>query len=153
GLPGSGQVSFTRQMPCDSNLVGLTGYLQFFAIDRQTLDAGISNQSSLTIIQGPCDDRFCSYTQGGWGANCAGNNIACLRHTQLGMVFPSGLILGDQDGAEADQLFAVVLTPAQAVDNFLPQGGSSGTLDSDAPAPLSTTAGVFAGQLATAKLN
>jgi hypothetical protein len=78
-LPGSGQVSFTRQMPCDSRLVGATGYLQFLGIDRNTNVFGISNQSSLTIIDGPCDDRFCTYTQGGWGAGCSGNNIACLR--------------------------------------------------------------------------
>jgi hypothetical protein len=45
------------------------------------------------------------------------------------------------------------LTSALAVENFLPQGDTSGTLSIDSTDPTASTAGVFAGQLTAAKLN
>ncbi|MFO0985164.1 MAG: hypothetical protein U1E76_26125 [Planctomycetota bacterium] len=50
----SGFVCFTHHMPCDKGLVGLTGYFQFLAIDHPTASSGISNQESLTVLDGDC---------------------------------------------------------------------------------------------------
>jgi len=152
-LPDSGKLSLIRELPCDPGLVGVTGYFQFIAFSNVSSDHGISNQSTMTLATGPCDDLFCSYTQGGWGGQCQGGNAGCIRDANFATVFPNGLLMGDQDGLDGDALFAVLLTSASAVEDFLPQGGTSGTFDQDLTDPLSTTAGVFAGQLAAAKLS
>jgi len=151
-LPDSGQLSLIRQLPCDPGLVGVIGFFQFIAFSSTSSDRGISNQTSLTLKTGPCDDQLCTYTPGAWGGQCAGGNVACLRDANFDTVFPNGLVLGDQDGPDGDQLFALLLTSAQAVEDFLPQGGTSGTFISDATDPLDSTAGVFSGHLAAAKL-
>lgn len=50
----SGFVCFNHYMYCDKSLVGLTGYLQFLTIDFPTKSFGISNQESLTVVDGDC---------------------------------------------------------------------------------------------------
>ncbi|MFO0981220.1 MAG: hypothetical protein U1E76_05610 [Planctomycetota bacterium] len=152
-VPGDGKLTFGHEMDCDRSLIGAVGYLQFLAIDMSTLVHGLSNQASITVKDGPCDDKFCSYTQGGWGAGCAGHNVGCLRDAHFADVFPNGLLLGDQDGVDGDGLFALVLRSAAAVENFLPQGSQPGTLDQDLLDPTTSSAGVFGGQLTAAKLN
>ncbi|MHC5051875.1 MAG: hypothetical protein ACYTGK_14840, partial [Planctomycetota bacterium] len=65
------------------------------------------------------------------------------------------------DGPDADTLYALVLTSAQAVTDFLPQGGTPSVFTADlmnpGPKPAgdqgSTSAGIFAGQLVAATIN
>ncbi|MFO0985485.1 MAG: hypothetical protein U1E76_27760 [Planctomycetota bacterium] len=103
-VPEDGKACFDHHMECDKGLVGLTGYLQFLAVDFVSHRHGISNQASITVLNGDCGGgpTFCSYTQGGWGQGCAGGNVGCLRDQHFADVFPGGLILGDQDGSDGD---------------------------------------------------
>ncbi|MBI3890074.1 MAG: hypothetical protein HY303_00935 [Candidatus Wallbacteria bacterium] len=88
---------------------------------------------------------FETFTQGGWGAKAHGNNPGTLRDSRFAAAFPAGLTIG---GA-----FHVTFASAQAVANFLPQGGAAAALDASSVDPESTSAGVLAGQLVAATLN
>ncbi len=86
-------------------------------------------------------------TQGGWGAPCNGNNPGCYRDANFAGAFPLGLTIGCAAGFEA------TFTTAAAIEAFLPAGGPPGVLTADVTDPLSTAAGVLAGQLVAATLN
>jgi len=97
---------------------------------------------------------LCTFTQGGWGAGCNGNNPGCARNDAFAAAFPSGLLIGDPDGLDgATDGFAAVWTTSLAIENFLPGGGTGGQLTADATNPTSTAAGVLAGQLVAVKLD
>jgi hypothetical protein len=97
---------------------------------------------------------LCTFTQGGWGAECEGNNVGCLRDANFATAFPSGLLIGDQGGLDGPtDGFAVLFTTSQAIEDFLPAGGTPGQLTADATNPTTTSAGVLAGQLVAVKLN
>jgi hypothetical protein len=103
---------------------------------------------------GPNPGDFCSQTQGGWGSDtCRGNNTACLRDNYFSTLFPSGLVVGDPDGPDADTSWAILLTSSAGVAELLPTGGTPAALTGDLVDPQLTAAGVFAGQLIAATLN
>ncbi len=90
----------------------------------------------------PCDippGIYRTQTQGGWGQACHGQNAGCLRDEHFDEAFPAGLVVGGT--------FGIHLTSSGAVVNFLPAGGEPGMLTSNYVDPLSTEAGVFAGQV------
>lgn len=96
---------------------------------------------------------FVTFTQGGWGSTCRGENPGCFRDAQFATAFPGGLILGDADGADGDDEFALVFTTAEAIREFLPAGGRTQPLESDETDPDESSSGVFGGQLLAAALN
>jgi len=90
----------------------------------------------------PCDippGIYRTQTQGGWGAACHGHNAACLRDAHFTEAFPTGLTVGGT--------FTIHLTSSAAVENFLPAGSTPDVLTSNHVDPVSTEAGVFAGQV------
>ena len=87
-----------------------------------------------------CDDlsgKFRTYSQGGW------NNQVELLSTLMG----DGVLIGK---ADADY---TSFTAVDAVTAFLPAGGIPGALQGQYLNPLTTPAGVLAGQTLTLKLN
>jgi len=153
-MPAEGALCLRHDAGCDEALVGFTGYFQFVALGPNPGQYGISNSQCLTAVAGgACTPQYATYTQGGWGAKCNGNNVACLRDAEFDNVFPGELILGDPDGDDADGIFALVLTDSQAVENFLPDGTTPEALAGDEVDPVNSSAGVLAGQLTAAKLN
>ena len=96
---------------------------------------------------------FCTQTQGGWGSTPRGNNTGALLHANFAAVFPSGLVVGDPDGPDADASFAILLTSAPAITDYLPAGGTPAALTADLTDPVVTSSGVFGGQLVAATLN
>ncbi|MBI4871692.1 MAG: PKD domain-containing protein [Candidatus Riflebacteria bacterium] len=88
---------------------------------------------------------FVTYTQGGWGSRAHGNNPGTIRDAGFSTAFPAGLLMGGR--------VQVVLSTSEAVEEFLPQGGTPGTFTTSALDPLSTGAGVLGGQLAAVSLN
>jgi len=102
---------------------------------------------------------FCTQTQGGWGQACnktnpcGGGNVGCFRDCNFAALFPSGLIVGDPDGPDADSSFAILLTDSMAVEDYLPAGATPAALTADQTDPLTTSSGVFGGQLVAATLN
>jgi hypothetical protein len=84
-------------------------------------------------------------TQGGWGAVPHGNNPGAYLHAHFAAAFPSGLTVG------CDK--TITLTSAQAVTNFLPQGGSPKALTTSYVNPTNKNITVLAGQVVALKLN
>lgn len=88
---------------------------------------------------------FVTYTQGGWGSKAHGNNPGTVRDGGFPLALPAGLLMGDR--------FQVVLSTAEAVEEFLPQGGTASAFTTSALDPENTSAGVLGGQLAAVSLN
>ena len=154
-LPAGGVLCLDHAVPCDYPVDGVTAHFQFAAVGPGAGQVGLSNSASL-MDKGFCiaPGNFYTFTQGGWGTQCSGNNPGCFRDANFAGAFPLGLILGDQDGDDDDGHSALVLTSSLAVEKFLPSGSTAGALDADHVNPTGkTSAGVFAGQLAAAKLN
>lgn len=98
--------------------------------------------------------EYCTFTQGGWGAKCSGNNPGCLRDQGFPGAFPTGLRIGDLAGPDgAGNGFTAHWTTSQAVEDFLPAGGTSGALTGDLVDATTTPAGNIAGQLVGVKLD
>jgi len=160
-MPASGALCLPHPLECDPAVIGFTGHFQFAAIGPDPGVIGLSNGQSLTATDdGSCDEcdeihdgDFYTYTQGGWGTKCNGGNPGCFRDAHFPGAFPGGLVIGDQDGPDADVYHALLLTSSLAVENFLPEGMTPGVLTADATDVKNATAGVFAGQLVSAKLS
>lgn len=153
-LDANGNASATGDVPCDPSLIGLIIYAQFLTchFGGTHLSHGSSNQESLTITDGSCEGGLCTFTPGGWGAPCSGNNAGCIRDKFFDSVYPGGVSIGDPDGVDGDGVFAIHLTSAAAVEAFLPSGGTPAVLTQDETDPKKSSAGSFAGQLLAAKL-
>lgn len=91
---------------------------------------------------------YTTYTQGGWGAAPRGNNPGQILSTNFSTVFPSGVLIGKLPSNYIN------FTTALAITNFLPQGGTASFFNiSELSNPISTSAGVFAGQVLALTLN
>lgn len=154
-MPSISPVCFDHVVHCEPEIVGLTGYFQFLSLNMSTGQAGISNQTSVTVIDDECTEAgdFVTFTQGGWGSSCNGNNPGCFRDAHFDSVYPNGLVIGDPDGIDGDAHRALVLTSSAAVEALLPEGGPAKALSGDELDPLSSSAGVLAGQIVAARLN
>ncbi len=92
-----------------------------------------------------CDlNGYATYTQGGWGSP-SNSGPGKIRDMYFDNVFPAGLVVGST--------YKITLTSAQAVEDFLPQGGTAGKLTQNYTNPSNTSAGVLAGQVVALKLN
>jgi hypothetical protein len=91
---------------------------------------------------------FRTQTQGGWGTACSGNNPGCYRDAHFATTFPYGMMIGD-----AEYGAGIEFTSSAAVQAFLPQGGTPAVLQSITTNPLSTEAGVLAGQVTALTLS
>ncbi len=79
-------------------------------------------------------------TQGGWGATPNGNNPGAYLNSNFTTAFPTGLTVGCASG------YALHFSSAQAITNFLPQGGTPAGLTQNYTDPTSLN-NVLAGQL------
>jgi hypothetical protein len=90
---------------------------------------------------------YVTYTQGGWGASPNGNNPGTLLKNNFGKVYSGGPV---SIGGGTRKLN---FTSAAAIEAFLPQGGTPGTLGASATNPTSSAAGVFAGEVLALELS
>ncbi|MEO8620457.1 MAG: SdrD B-like domain-containing protein [bacterium] len=89
---------------------------------------------------------FTTYTQGGWGSVPHGGNPAQILASNWSAVYgSSSVIIG---GGKTSKF-----SSALAIQNFLPAGGTPGVLSGNVTNPLSTPAGVFAGQVLALQLS
>jgi hypothetical protein len=104
----------------------------------------------------------CTFTQGGWGNDCPEgeqndpSRPGCILQRYFAQAFPGGSVgIGDPAGPDGGlpNFYSAVWMSPDAVQAFLPAGGTSGMLTSDARDPLSTGAGVLAGQILALRLN
>ena len=156
-IPQDGRLCLDHMVECDHDVIGFTGHFQFAAFGPAPAQVGLSNSQCLTAVNsGTCDIHtgdFYGYTQGAWGAKCAGQNVACTRDANFATVFPNGLVVGDQDGVDGDSAYALVLTASSKVQDFLPDGGPSVPLAGNEVNVANSSAGNIAGQLVAATLN
>ncbi len=94
--------------------------------------------------QGDCDlSGFTTYTQGGWGSP-SNSGPGQIRDMYFDSVFPNGLVIGGN--------YTITLTSAEAVKNYLPDGGTADQINQNYVDPTSSI-NILAGQLAAATLN
>ena len=94
--------------------------------------------------QGPCDPvgDSCLYrtqTQGGWGAEPSGNNPGSYLHANFDAAFPTGVVIGCT--------YTITITSAQAVTDFLPQGGGPVALTTNYVDPTDPLVSTLSGNL------
>jgi len=78
----------------------------------------------------PDDKNLRTQTPGGWGAPPNGDNPGTYLHANFSSAFPDGLVVGCN--------YNITLSSAQAVTNFLPQGGTAGSLTKNYWDPTNT---------------
>ena len=93
------------------------------------------------------DGQYRTQTQGGWGTECKGGNPGCYRDDNFDDAFGAELVVGDAGK------FTAEFTDSEAVEDLLPTGGPAAAFDQDYVDPVSTSAGVFAGQVTALSLN
>jgi hypothetical protein len=99
----------------------------------------------------PDDKNLRTQTQGGWGADPNGNNPGAYLHANFDDAFPNGLIVGCT--------YTITLSSAQAVTNFLPQGGQAEALTknyidpNNTPKDANNPKNVLAGQVVALTLS
>ncbi len=157
-MPNCSTLEVPHLVECAPAIVGVTGYFQYLAQSPNDVRVHKSNGASIKIVDGECDDPIkcgdlVTFTQCQWGESCCGGNFGCFRDCNFPKVFPNGLIAGDKDGPDGDQIWALKLTNSDAVEDFLPESGYSHQFERDLVNPHSTPAGAWGGELVAAKLN
>jgi choice-of-anchor A domain-containing protein/uncharacterized repeat protein (TIGR01451 family) len=95
--------------------------------------------------QGECDTKgYTTFTQGGWGSPL-NSQSGSLRDQYFSIVFPDGLMIGGTN--------KLVLSSALMLKNFFPQAGTAEAFSQNYSDVTSTSAGIFAGQIAALTLN
>ena len=147
----AGSYCFEAELPEDPELIGTIVYAQFVTCKP---NRGVSNQVALEIIADLAPGAFVTFQQRALGVNCEGfGGPACRVEEWFDVLFPNGVILGDQDGVDGDGEFAIVFTSPSAIARFLPDDGPVAELDGDLVDPVETLAGEFAAELLAATLN
>ena len=129
------------------NAVGTTAAYYF---DSETSRDNFFAAASLDFtveIEKP-DNRFQTFTQGGWGSTAQGDNPGVYRDANFAAAFPSGAVIGLPDSN-----FSATFTDATAVENFLPSGSTPTPFIQDHVDPTATEAGALAGQVLALTLN
>jgi uncharacterized repeat protein (TIGR01451 family) len=126
-----------------NNIVGLCpGDYKVIVLDSIS---GCADSCSVNIPNLPCDN-FRTFTQGGYGANPKGKNVASYLKSNFSKAFPLGLQIGCNN--------KLSLTSWQSVVDFLPSGSTPSILPSgNLINPGQRYQNVLAGQLVTAVLN
>lgn len=88
--------------------------------------------------------RFRTQTQGGWGSSPSGDNPGAYLHKNFAAAFPTGLVVGGR--------YTLKLTSAQAVTDYLPDGGTASPLTRNWVNPTDKVS-VLAGQVVALTLS
>jgi len=102
-------------------------------------------------ITAPPAGNITTVTQGGWGAPPHGNNPGAVLKAYFTAHPGYAPKIGDITNACGG--FIDTFTTANAIEVFLPAGGTPGVLSASVTNPTTTTAGVFAGQVLALTLN
>ena len=103
---------------------------------------GSGGGNDTTCVIDPGDFR--TQTQGGWGSIPSGSNPGVYLHSNFAGAFPNGMTIGCNHTIE--------FTSAQAITDFLPQGGTPAPITTSYVDPTTQT-NVFAGQVTALSLS
>ena len=115
-------------------------FISLNAFAFQQTESAIAYESIESVDCG----QFRTQTQGGWGSSAAGNNPGAYRDLHFDQAFPNGLSIGCD--------YTLTLSSSQAVQEFLPSGGTASQFTEDLIDPL-TYENVLAGQLVALRLS
>jgi len=93
--------------------------------------------------------EFCTYTQGGWGSRPSGNNPGSILAKNFSNIYSKGV----EVGIPGISGYSMKFTSARHIELYLPAGRIPNRLNRDYINPLSTTSGVFGGQVLALQLN
>lgn len=102
-----------------------------------TLVLGMTSAYSQT--QG-CSGQFTTFTIGGWGTSCNGNNPGCYRDAHFDAAFPDGVAIGCGNNK-------LIFDSSAAVDAYLPAGGTPSVLPAGTFTNPTTSRGVLSAQV------
>ncbi len=102
-----------------------------------TLVLGITTSFGQT--QG-CSGQFKTFTIGGWGTNCAGNNPGCYRDAHFDAAFPDGVAIGCGNNK-------LIFDSSAAIAAYLPAGGGPAVLPAGTFTNPTTSRGVLSSQV------
>ena len=86
-----------------------------------------------------CSGDFKTFTQGGYGTSCNGNNPGCYRDAHFDTAFPDGLVIGCGNNT-------LTFTTSAAIESYLPAGGGPALLSGNVVNPVGSR-GVLSSQL------
>jgi hypothetical protein len=90
-----------------------------------------------------------TYAQSDWGIGSLGGNLLVTNYDAI----YAGTLGVFEIGIPGPTGFSVQFTDSNDLQTYLPASGAPGTLDSDLANPMTTSAGVFGGEVAALKLN
>lgn len=102
-----------------------------------TIALGMTTAYSQT--QG-CSGQFKTFTIGGWGTNCNGNNPGCYRDANFDAAFPDGIAIGCGDNK-------LIFDSSAAIAAYLPAGGGPAVLPAGTFTNPTTSRGVLSSQV------
>jgi hypothetical protein len=112
-----------------------------------TVLISITNAYSQITSRTNCAGEFKTFTIGGWGTNCNGNNPGCFRDANFASTFPNGVSIGCGTNK-------LNFSSSAAIDAFLPSGGPASVLSGTINNPTSgNPANVLASQVLALTLN
>jgi hypothetical protein len=92
-----------------------------------------------------CSGQFKTFTIGGWGTVCNGNNPGCYRDANFDAAFPDGITIGCGENT-------LTFTSSKAVEDFLPSGGTPALLSGALVDPAGTINNTLASQVLAVSL-
>ncbi len=92
-----------------------------------------------------CSGQFKTFTIGGWGTVCKGNNPGCYRDANFDAAFPDGITIGCGQNT-------LTFTSSQAVEDFLPSGGTPALLSGALVDPADSINNTLASQVLAVSL-
>jgi hypothetical protein len=107
--------------------------------------------ASISIYTGTCAYQtgdFCTYSQGGWGGSPNGGPGRILADN-FATVYPTGVEVGIP-GAGG---YSMQFTSSAAVGAYLPANSTAAVLNADLINPLTSSSGVFGGQILALQIN
>ncbi|HYG75080.1 MAG TPA: PKD domain-containing protein [Planctomycetota bacterium] len=137
-----------------------------YTITVEATDASGNVTTSTVIVKVPHDQGnddddddglcitagdFLTHTQSSWGAPAEGDNAGAYLAANFATAFPTGLKIGA--GAAGLSGNSATFTTAAAIEAFLPQSGAPAALAVEHTDPLTTEAGILAGQVVALTLN
>ena len=97
---------------------------------------GVTNSNA----QENCAGQFTTFTIGGWGTACNGGNPGCYRDANFQGAFPNGITIGCGENT-------LTFTSSQAVEDFLPSGGTPALLSGAIVDPADSINNTLASQV------
>ncbi len=144
--PANGTVTLTGNTFTFVATAGFTGTTTFtYTISDGNGGTAVATVTVLVTATTCSTTGYLTYSQGGWGSNPSGNNPGAFLAAKFATVYPGGSV-------QIGGIKKLTFTSAAAIAAFLPQGGSSNVLTSNATNPTSSSAGNFAAQLLAMRL-